>query len=53
MVSERAGIDLPEAFSRLRTYAHSHNLLLTDVAQATIAGTLDPDPLAWARVKRS
>ena len=46
VVFERAGIDMPEAFSRLRNYARSHNLLLTDVAQAAIDGTLDPR--AWA-----
>jgi len=45
VVFERAGIDMPEAFSRLRNYARSHNLLLTDVAQAAIDGTLDPR--AW------
>jgi AmiR/NasT family two-component response regulator len=45
-ISERAHIDLAEAFSRLRAYARSHNLRLTDVAQAAVGGTLDP--LAWA-----
>ena len=43
---ERAGIDLAEAFSRMRSYARSHNLRLTDVAEAAIDGTLDPE--AWA-----
>ena len=42
VISERAGIDLAEAFSRLRAYARNHNLRLTDVAQAAIDGTLDP-----------
>jgi GAF domain-containing protein len=46
VVSERAGIDLAEAFSRLRAYARNGNRRLTDVAQAAIDGTLDP--LAWA-----
>ncbi|MGA3218263.1 MAG: GAF and ANTAR domain-containing protein [Acidimicrobiales bacterium] len=46
VISERAGLDLAEAFSRLRAYARNHNLLLTDVAQAAVEGTLDP--LAWA-----
>ena len=45
VVSERAGIDLAEAFSRLRAYSRSNNLRLTDVAQAAIDGTLDPK--AW------
>ena len=48
VISERAGVDLAEAFSRLRAYARSHNLRLTDVAQAAIDGTLDPQ--AWAAV---
>jgi GAF domain-containing protein len=46
VISERAGVTLAEAFSRLRGYARNRNLLLTDVAQAAVDGTLDP--LAWA-----
>ena len=46
VIAERAGIDMAEAFSRLRRYARNHNLRLTDVAQASIDGTLDP--AAWA-----
>jgi GAF domain-containing protein len=49
VVAERAGVDLAEAFSRLRAYARDRNLRLTDVAEAAIAGTLDLDPLGWAR----
>ncbi len=49
VVAERAGVDLGEAFSRLRAYARESNLRLTDVAEAAVAGTLDLDPLAWAR----
>jgi transcriptional regulator with GAF, ATPase, and Fis domain len=45
VVFERAGIDMTEAFSRLRRYARNNNLRLTDVAQAAIDGTLDPR--AW------
>ncbi len=48
---ERAGIDVAEAFSRLREYARAHNLRLTDVARAAIEGTLDPQ--AWAPKPRS
>jgi GAF domain-containing protein len=47
VISERAGVDLAGAFSRLRAYARNHNLRLTDVAQAAIDGTLDPQ--AWIR----
>jgi GAF domain-containing protein len=46
VVFERAGIDMAEAFSRLRAYARNQNFRLTDVAQAAIDGTLDPH--AWA-----
>jgi len=45
VIFERAGVDMPEAFNRLRTYARNNNLLLTDVAQAAIDGTLPRD--AW------
>ena len=46
VISERTGIDVAEAFSRLRAYARNTNLRLTDVAHAAIDGTLDPQ--AWA-----
>jgi len=46
VISERAGVDLAEAFTRLRSYARNHNLRLTHVAQAATDGTLDPS--AWA-----
>ncbi len=45
VIAERADIEIPEAFSRLRTYARSHSLLLAEVAQIAIDGTLDPE--AW------
>ena len=45
VLSERAGIDLAEAFARMRGYARDRNLRLTDVAQAAVAGTLEPE--AW------
>ncbi len=46
VISERAGVDLGDAFARLRAYARNHNLLLTEVAQAAVDGTLDRS--AWA-----
>jgi GAF domain-containing protein len=46
VISERANVDLNEAFLRLRGYARSANLRLTDVALAAVDGTLDP--AAWA-----
>jgi AmiR/NasT family two-component response regulator len=51
VISERAGVDLAEAFSRLRAYARNSNLRLTDVAEAAVDGTLDP--LAWVPAARS
>ena len=45
VISERAGVDLAEAYARLRDYARNGNLRLTDVAQAAVDGSLDP--LAW------
>ena len=51
IVFERAGVDMGEAFSRLRAYARNHNLRLTDVCQAAIDGTLDQH--AWAPGPRS
>jgi GAF domain-containing protein len=47
VIAERAGIDLVEAFARLRSFARNHRFLLTDVAQMTIDGSLDPS--AWSR----
>jgi GAF domain-containing protein len=46
VISERAGVDLTEAFSRMRAFARYSNLRLTDVAQSAVDGSLDPS--AWA-----
>jgi GAF domain-containing protein len=46
VISERAGVDLAQAFSRLRSYARDNSRRLSEVAQAAIDGTLDP--AAWA-----
>jgi GAF domain-containing protein len=46
VISERAGVDLAEAFSRLRAYARNGNRRLTDVAEAAVDGTLNP--IAWS-----
>jgi GAF domain-containing protein len=45
MLAERAGLDMGDAFSWLRNHARSHNLLLADVAQSVIDGTVVPDAL--------
>ncbi|HEX4865150.1 MAG TPA: GAF and ANTAR domain-containing protein, partial [Acidimicrobiales bacterium] len=49
VIFERAGIDMAEAFNRLRNYARANNIRLTDVAQSAIDGTLPArawDPVA-------
>ena len=46
VLSERSGIEMSDAFARMRRYARSRNLRLTEVAQAAIDNTLDPD--VWA-----
>lgn len=51
VISERAAVDLAEAFARLRAYARNSNRRLTDVAQAAVDGTLDPH--AWAPPARA
>ena len=49
VISARAGVDLAEAFGRMRGYARHHNRRLTDVAQAAVDGTLDPSDWAASR----
>jgi len=46
VLSERTGIDMQDAFSRLRSYARDHNHRLVDVAQQVIDRTLDTAALA-------
>ncbi len=41
LLSERAGVDMPEAFARLRRYARDHNRHLSEVAQALINGAIE------------
>jgi GAF domain-containing protein len=40
MIAERHQVDMDEAFSRLRSYARSNNLRLTQVADAIVAATV-------------
>jgi hypothetical protein len=51
VIAERAGVDLTEAFARLRRYARNHNVRLTVVAQAAVDGTLER--AAWMSVHQS
>jgi GAF domain-containing protein len=43
-LAERAGLDMKDALSWMRNHARSHNLLLVDVAQSVIDGSVTPDP---------
>jgi GAF domain-containing protein len=43
VVAERTGLDMEEAFVRLRRHARNHNLRLVDAAHAVIDGTLKPE----------
>ena len=45
MVAERQGLDMENAFARLRGHARNHNLRLVDVASAVINGTLSVSAL--------
>ena len=45
MLAEKLGIDMPQAFARLRSYARDHSQRLSDVAQTVIDGTLHADRL--------
>jgi GAF domain-containing protein len=44
ILAERTHLDMNDAFSWLRNHARNHNLLLVDVAQSVIDGTLAPAP---------
>jgi transcriptional regulator with GAF, ATPase, and Fis domain len=52
MLAEKAGIDMAEAFTRLRRYARDHSQRLGEVAQALIDGSLEADRLS-ARERES
>lgn len=52
VLAERTGLDMDRAFSRLRDYARSHDLRLSDVAQSLIDGRLDVAGLPSARPDR-
>ena len=49
VIAERATIDMPEAFTRLRAHSRNTNTPLTEVAQAVIDG--HASPRAWAPPK--
>lgn len=45
MLAERLGIEIDQAFARLRHHARTHNLHLVDVARDIVAGTLPSSAL--------
>ena len=46
VIAERAGVDMAEAFDRLRRYARSHRRLLADVAQEVVDGSIPTADIA-------
>ena len=45
LVAERLDMDMQDAFATLRDYARAHNLKLSDLARAVIAGRTGMHPL--------
>ncbi len=45
MIAERAGVNMDEAFAKLRTYARSTNQRLTEVATGLVGGTVTMDAI--------
>lgn len=43
IIAERAGVEMDDAFSRLRAYARNNNRKLTEVAESLVAGTVAVD----------
>jgi GAF domain-containing protein len=48
-LAERTGLDMKDAFAWLRNHARTHKLLLVDVAQSVIDGSVAPDPRPTSR----
>jgi GAF domain-containing protein len=45
VLAERTGLDMDDAFARLRKYARDHNLRLVDVAHGVVEGTVKVEML--------
>lgn len=52
VLSERLRLDMNAAFTALRSYARSHNLLLSAVAREVVDGRLTPPPAEERRKKK-
>lgn len=50
MISERTGVDMDEAFHRLRKFARDNNRGLTEASEAMVAGTLPVDAISERRM---
>jgi GAF domain-containing protein len=50
VIAERSQLDMDQAFAWLRHHARRYNLLLVDVAQGVVDGTVTPDPAPPARL---
>lgn len=51
-IAQHSGLDLDQAFQRLRSYARSGNLKLGDVARDIVRRTLDPAALSASPTRR-
>jgi GAF domain-containing protein len=49
VLAERTGLDMEQAFTRLRKYARDHNLRLVDVAHGVVEGTVKPETVTSPR----
>jgi AmiR/NasT family two-component response regulator len=49
MIAEHDGVEMDDAFSRLRAFVRTHNRRLTETAEAVVAGTVAIDSFAWSQ----
>jgi GAF domain-containing protein len=49
MIAERGGVDMDEAFGRLRSFARNNNRGLTEVAEGLVAGEVSIDTITQVR----
>ena len=49
MIAERGGVDMDDAFARLRGYARNHNRGLTEVAEGMVGGSISVDAMIGSR----
>ena len=49
MIAERGGVDMDDAFARLRGYARNHNRGLTEVAEGMVGGSISVDAIIGSR----